>query len=244
MKKTLVVLTILILLLALFFMFKPKKLGKETVIQLQESNQKNQKVKSAIVPEKHLIEVPFTSQSPFATWDEDENAACEEASLIMAWHWFKDDISGKINPTQAEEEIRKLIAFENEKYGNSVDTGAKDTAQTFKDYYKNTNILLRYDFTVNDIVEEISKGSIIIVPADGIALHNPNFKQPGPETHMLVIKGYDQSKKEFITNDPGTRKGQDYVYTYDILFNAIRDYPTGNHEVITGVRKAMLVVNK
>lgn len=244
MKKTLVILTLITVLLALFFTFKPKKLNQETEIQLQESNQSKEEVKSSVIPEKYLIEVPFTSQSPFAAWDDDENAACEEASLIMAWHWLEGDILGKIDPTQAETEIRKLIAFENEKYGNSFDTSAKDTVQTFKDYYKYTNIGLKYDFAVNDIIKEISKGNIVIVPADGIALHNPNFKQPGPERHMLVIKGYDQSKKQFITNDPGTRNGQSYVYTYDVLFDAIRDYPTGNHEVITGIRKAMLVVSK
>ncbi len=243
MKKLLAILTLLVICLAMFFIFKPKKLNQETVIQLHESNQ-SKEAKSLVIPEKYLIEVPFTSQSPFATWDEDENAACEEASLIMAWHWLEGDILGKINPTQAEAEIRKLIAFENDKYGNSVDTSTKDTAQTFKDYYKGTNIALKYDFGINEIIEEISKGNIVIVPADGTALYNPNFKQPGPETHMLLIKGYDQAKKEFITNDPGTRKGQDYVYTYDVLFNAIRDYPTGNHEVITGIRKAMLVVSK
>ena len=244
MKKALVILTLLVIFLALFLVFKPKKLNQEIEIQLQESNQSKEETKTLVIPEKYLIEVPFTSQSPFATWDAEENAACEEASLIMAWHWLEGDILGKINPAQAEEEIRQLIAFENERYGNSFDTSAKDTVQTFKDYYKNTDIVLKYDFGITEIVEEVSKGNIVIVPADGIALHNPNFKQPGPETHMLVIRGYDQAKKEFITNDPGTRNGQGYVYTYDVLFKAIRDYPTGNHEVITGIRKAMLVVSK
>ncbi len=241
MKKTLTILLILSVSIVLIFALKPKKLEKEILIPRTETKETKQPL---AIPERYLIDVPFTSQSPFATWDEDENSGCEEASLVMAWHWLEDDISGKINPTQAEEEIRKLIAFENEKYGNSFDTSTKDTARTFYDYYKNKNVLVKYDFTIDGIIEEIARGNIIIVPANGKELHNPNFKQPGPETHMLLIIGYDQEKQEFTTNDPGTRKGQGYVYTYDVLFKAIRDYPTGHHEVITGVRKAMLVVNK
>ena len=234
MKKNIIIFVIITVSLILIFVFKPKKLQKETVIQTQSTKQTEGQEQPLAIPEKYSIDVPFTSQSPFATWDEDENSGCEEASLIMAWHWLQEDVVGKISPAQAEQEIRNLIAFENEKYDNSFDTSAKDTAQTFTDYYKNKNIKLKYDFMVNEIVEEISKGNIVIVPAHGIALKNPNFKQPGPETHMLLITGYDQNTKEFTTNDPGTKRGQDYIYSYDVLFDAIRDYPTGNHEPING----------
>ncbi|TSC65806.1 MAG: Uncharacterized protein G01um101477_330 [Candidatus Doudnabacteria bacterium Gr01-1014_77] len=244
MKKSLILIGIIIVSFIFIFALKPKKLQKESIIQTKITEKVEEQKQPLVIPEKFLIEVPFTSQSPFATWDEDENSACEEASLIMAWHWLKGDVIGKIPPAQAEQEIRGLIAFENEKYGNSFDTSAKDTAQTFIDYYKNKNIKVKYDFTTNEIIEEISKGNIVIVPANGIALNNPNFKQPGPETHMLIVTGYDQNKKEFTTNDPGTRRGQDYIYTYDVLFNAIQDYPTGKHEPNNETRKAMLVVSK
>ncbi|MHB8871204.1 MAG: C39 family peptidase [Candidatus Doudnabacteria bacterium] len=244
MKKSLILIGIIIVSLILIFSLRPRKLEKESIIETKTSEKTEEQKQPVVIPEKFLMEVPFTSQSPFATWDEDENSACEEASLIMAWHWIKGDITDRISPAQAEEEIRALIAFENEEYGNSFDTSAKDTAQTFIDYYKNKNIKAKYDFTINEIIEEISKGSIVIVPANGIALNNPNFKQPGPATHMLFIKGYDQNKQEFITNDPGTKRGQGYIYTYDVLFDAIQDYPTGKHEPNNDTRKAMLVVNK
>ncbi|KKU51956.1 MAG: hypothetical protein UX75_C0058G0008, partial [Candidatus Moranbacteria bacterium GW2011_GWE2_47_10] len=35
--------------------------------------------------------------------------------------------------------------------------------------------------------------------------------------------------KEFITNDSGTRNGEGYRYGENVLFGAVRDYPTGNH---------------
>ena len=59
---------------------------------------------------------------------------------------------------------------------------------------------------------------------------------------MLVVTGYDAEKKEFITNDPGTRKGAGYRYPEQVLFDAIREYPTGKHVPITINRKAMIIV--
>lgn len=59
-------------------------------------------------------------------------------------------------------------------------------------------------------------------------LGNPYFTPPGPIYHMLVIKGYNLT--EFITNDPGTRRGADYVYSYQTLMKAIHDWNNGNVE--------------
>src|SRR3989344_4812592 len=70
----------------------------------------------------------------------------------------------------------------------------------------------------------------------------PNYTAPGPERHMILIRGYDDETGEFITNDAGTRRGEKYRYKYRTLFNAIRDYPTGDHIPITGVDKKMIVV--
>jgi len=79
---------------------------------------------------------------------------------------------------------------------------------------------------------------------NGQALGNPNFTPPGPEYHFLLIRGYNPSTDTFITNDPGTRNGELYKYSSDTLFNAIRDYPTGDHLPITSTRKAMIVILK
>ena len=40
---------------------------------------------------------------------------------------------------------------------------------------------------------------------------------------MLVVKGYTKDGK-WITNDPGTRRGADYVYSNDVLMNAIHSF--------------------
>ncbi|MBI5754394.1 hypothetical protein HZA40_04595 [Candidatus Peregrinibacteria bacterium] len=87
----------------------------------------------------------------------------------------------------------------------------------------------------------LADGHPIIFPAAGRLLDNPHYTAPGPQYHMLVLIGYDEN--DFITNDPGTRYGQNYKYPYNIIINAIHDWH-GNKENTTGGRKAMLVLTK
>jgi hypothetical protein len=93
-----------------------------------------------------------------------------------------------------------------------------------------------HDVTINSIKTEIAAGRPVIIPAAGKVLPNPNFKDGGPNYHMLVVKGYDANG--FITNDPGTRLGENFRYTYDALINAIHDWDPTN--ILNG-QKAFLV---
>ena len=43
------------------------------------------------IPEKFLNPVAFTSQAPYAKWDELHDEACEEASMIIAHYYLKDE---------------------------------------------------------------------------------------------------------------------------------------------------------
>jgi hypothetical protein len=70
-------------------------------------------------------------------------------------------------------------------------------------------------------------------------LGNPNFTSPGPLYHNLVLVGYDGDN--IITNDPGTKRGEGYVYNINILYNAIHDFP-GKPEDIESGKKAMIVL--
>jgi len=187
--------------------------------------------------------VPFISQAPTAKWGNPifQNA-CEEASLLMAYQWLRGGKSFTKN--QAEKKIINVARAMKKKYGSYYDSSAYDTVEFAKEYFKIKNIFVRFDIRAQDIINELENGNLVIVPVNGIKLKNPNFKQPGPLQHMLVIKGYDLDTDEFITNDPGTRKGEHYRYSKKRLLNAIRDYPTGTHKPITTHRKAMIVVLK
>src|SRR3989338_699022 len=184
--------------------------------------------------------VPFTSQAPFGDWkDPRQQDGCEEASVLMAMRWVKGE---SLTKEQALEEILAMSKFEEDKYGDYHDTSSEDTVKRlFNDYYSYDKVKTVFDIKIEDIKKELAAGHLVIVPADGQKLGNPNFTGAGPERHKLVIRGYDDKKSQFITNDPGTRKGEKYRYDYDVLINAVRDYLTGYKVPIVGERKAMIV---
>ncbi len=190
-----------------------------------------------------LFEVPFTPQAPFGNWsDPRKQDGCEEAAVIMAMAWVKGET---LNAKSVDEEINVIAAYEEKTYGTFHDTSAFDTAERiFKGYFEYDNIEVRYRIGKEDIKKELYKGNLILVPTNGQLLDNPNYTPPGPVTHNLVIIGYDVKTKEFITNDPGTRKGKGYRYDEDVLENAIIDYPTGSHEKIEEEKTAMIIVKK
>lgn len=192
------------------------------------------------LPDKILIEVPFTPQAPFAKWDEIHEEACEEASIVMLRYYFTGK---KLTKEIAEKEIQALVAFQNKNYGDFKDTTAQQTLDLFLDFYgelpEGRKMKVVYDFEKEDLKKYLSQGFPIIIPAAGRELGNPNFTAPGPLYHNLVLTGYNGDL--IITNDPGTRKGEGYEYDIDVLYNAIHDFP-GRAEDIEQGRKAMIVV--
>ena len=191
-----------------------------------------------------IMPVPFTSQAPNANWrDQRQEDGCEEATALMAMAWAR----GEKNKTKNtwEKAIINLSDFEQKKYGEYRDVTLKDmVAWIFKDYFKYEKVSLKPVSSARDILSELEKGNLVLLPMNGQLLKNPNFKSPGPSTHMILIKGYDYKTKEFITNDPGTRKGENYRYSEKIIFGAIRVYPTGYHLVIKKLDKVMILVEK
>lgn len=187
--------------------------------------------------------VPFTSQAPTGDWeDQRQQDGCEEASALMAVYWARGE---RLDSNVALREILAISDYEQEKYGEYRDIAVDDVVKwIFKDYFKHDKALVKRDATIDDIIAELQKGNIILMPADGQKLGNPYFTAPGPERHMLVIRGYDPVAKEFITNDPGTRRGKAYRYNEYTLYNAIMAYSTGYHVPVIGMPKHIIVVSK
>jgi len=123
-------------------------------------------------------------------------------------------------------EILKMVRFQKKKLGGHYDLTAKQMAQLVKDYYGYENVDVKYDITIQDIKDELDKGNPVIVPAAGRRLYNPFYTPPGPYYHALVIIGYNDRTGEFVTNDPGTKRGKSFRYKYDVLYNAISDWQT------------------
>jgi len=190
-----------------------------------------------------LLDVPFTSQAPFGDWsDPRQQDGCEETAVIMAMYWTKNK---SLISQEALDEILALSKWQTENYSEYRDTSAFDTAERlFGEYFEYRNFEVIYDFSAEDIIAELQQGNLIITPMNGQKLVNPYFTPPGSERHMVVIRGYDFSTKEFITNDPGTKRGEAYRYKQDAFMSAIRDYPTGYHEDINKIIKAMIIIRK
>lgn len=174
-------------------------------------------VSSQSLPPSYQLAVTFAQQAPFGNWDALHEEACEEASMIMADKFYK---SQPLDESIMETEIQKLIKWENNK-GYQVDLTADEAVSVLQIYF-GLKAELSSDVTAEHIKTEIFKGHLIIIPAAGRLLGNPNFKGAGPIYHMLVVKGWND--KEFITNDPGTRKGNGYRYSYNTLLNAVHDW--------------------
>lgn len=193
-----------------------------------------------------ILPVPFTSQAPFAQWsDSRQQDGCEEAGATMAMAWAQDKKT--LSKEDAKKSILAISDFELKNYGEYRDVSLEDLRKwVFVDYFKYDEKKVRVvkNITIADIKKELTKGNLVLVPTDGRALKNPYFTAPGPERHVLVVKGYDKNKKEFITNDAGTKRGENYRYKEAVLFKAIRAYPTGYHLPIKKIEKKMLVVEK
>jgi len=190
------------------------------------------------LPAKVYLPVPFLCQAPFGDWSEPWQDGCEEASIIMAMHYVKGD---QVTRQSGNQEILELVRYQEDNYGGHFDLTAEQAVKLVKDYYQFNQIELRYKFTVNDVKDELAKGNIVIAPMAGRLLGNPFYTPPGPAYHYMLFRGYDERSGEFITNDCGTRRGQNYRYKYRVAFNAIHDW-TGSKATINQGRKALIVV--
>lgn len=179
------------------------------------------------------LEVPFTSQAPLAIWDPLHEEACEEASLLMVYYYRTGQ---KFGSTQsADNEIKKFVAWQ-ESNGYEVSVTVSQLATIARDYLGLNGGRVIVAPTLSQLKSELVAGRPVIVPAAGRLLLNPNFTAPGPIYHMLVIKGYDENG--FIVNDPGTRRGESYRYSFDRIMTAMHDW---NSSDITQGQQAVLV---
>lgn len=211
---------------------------EQTIPPVPES--KPEEKATSTLPKSINYHVPFTSQAPTAEWGKQIfQDGCEEASALMVKAWRDGET---FTTASAREKISALAIWQQKKFGHSVDTDAADTRRfLLEEFLKVTDTTIQYDFTLDELIDATQTG-ILIVPTNGRKLGNPNFTSPGPLQHMLVIVGYDAEDHQFITNDPGTRKGEGYRYSETTLYTAIRDYPSGKHLPITEEHKAMIVI--
>jgi len=170
------------------------------------------------------LPVPFTSQAPFSDWHEPWQNACEEATIVMVDSFYKQKT---LEPEGARQALLDIFRIKNNTFGWSLDEDA-DTIAELINAYLPWEASVAVSPTVEQIKQEIDAGRPVIIPAYGKALYNPHFKNGGPIYHTVVISGYDDAARMFITQEPGTRHGLDFRYSYDRIMNAMHDFVPGN----------------
>lgn len=146
-----------------------------------------------------------------------------------------------IPKTQARDQLLDLVEYQIKTMGKHKDLNAAETAAIIRNYYRYNMVDIKYNPTIKDMKKAIAAGKVIIAPTAGRLLGNPYFSGAGPVYHMLVIKGYDESRGVFITNDNGTRRGESYNYKYEVLMKALHEW-AGNKDNILQGKKAIIIV--
>jgi hypothetical protein len=131
-----------------------------------------------------------------------------------------------------------MVAWQEENFGFYKDTNTEETARLAQEFFPHLSAKTVYDISPGDIRREVAAGRPVVVLVDGRILANPFYTAPGPDKHAIVIKGF--TGNSFITHDPGTRRGADFVYSEATLMAALVDYDGGKPG--TG-KRAMIVIS-
>lgn len=192
---------------------------------------------SSSLPKSLQRQVAFTAQAPTANWDELHNQACEEVSAIIANAYFNHISS--LPPTTVEKEITALTKWQDDTFGYHLSINTEETARMIEaNYGLKTEIIPMSEQTIK---QAIADGKLVLIPTNGQLLHNPNYKVPGPIYHMIVVTGYNNDT--IITNDPGTRNGFNYKYSYDTLWSANGTWDH-NTEAVDLNNKQIIIISK
>lgn len=178
------------------------------------------------IPSAINWDVPFTSQAPAGNWDPPYDEACEEASVLMALRYFQ----GKpiVSVEDADSAVVALVEA-NATLGFPIDDTAAQVKTLIESQDPSLIVSLMKDPGIDLLQDVLQSGALIIMPLAGREIGNPYFQTPGPLYHMLVIRGFTEDGFA-ITNDPGTKRGEKFVYRWQTLLDANHDWNGGDVE--------------
>ncbi|HLD61278.1 MAG TPA: C39 family peptidase [Patescibacteria group bacterium] len=178
------------------------------------------------------LPVPFTSEAPGGNWVDPWFNGCEEASVVMVDQYYLG--KKKLSRGDAERLMLAMFAWEDKTFGSNTDTNATETVRIINEYSSFDGMVKRNP-TLLEIKKELREGRPVIAPLDGFALYGILY---GNGYHMLVLKGYDDSRQEFIVHDDGKSKGDNFRYSYGTIMGALSDFDHATKK-INGVRTAI-----
>ena len=216
---------------------------KDLVAEDIEEQEPQKTQKEEPLPTSKKLEAAFIPQAPYHDWSEPWQNACEEAALLTLHYYIQGNKS--VPKEQVKKEILEMIDWQMRYFGSHKDLDMAEIVEMAKKYLGYKDVEVTYDIEIENIKREIANDNLVLIPAAGRVLNNPNFTPPGPVYHNLVVIGYTETK--IITNDPGTRLGANFEYSYNNFYNSIHDFLVGankkNPSKMLEGRKAMLVIN-
>lgn len=186
------------------------------------------------------LDVPFSSQAPFGDWAEPWQNACEETSIAMVDSFYSGHTT--ITPEHARDSITHAFNLKHITSGQSLDETAKQIVNIINPYYRWEAYVVANP-RLDQMKRELAFGRPIILPAYGADLANPHYRSEQLDYHVLVIIGYDDITQEFITHDPGTKRGNDFRYSFDTVMNAMHDYIPGKGNTKQGQKVVIFTRN-
>ncbi len=170
------------------------------------------------------LPVPYASEMPEGIEKRPWVNACEEASMTMIAKFYQGDKT--ISTSTAVEAMKILFATQDKLYGSNDNSSALRTAYLINNY-ESYRAVIKDNPTLEEIKNELREGHPVVSFHHGFDLKNPNipFAPNGSSYHVMVIRGYDDSKQEFLTNDPGDLKqGNGHRYGYQLFISSFHDY--------------------
>ena len=165
----------------------------------------------APLPLSTSIDVPFFVQAPDGVWDALHMNASEEASFAMIYAMLRPETESAVDVVLRAQQEQNI----------AVQLSAVEFAAFVEAYDATIRATVIADPTQEEMRRYLAQGTPIIVPTHGDVLENPFFISEGLPHHYLVVRGYDE--EFFFTNDPGTRRGENYPYRQTILMDAMID---------------------
>lgn len=177
-------------------------------------------------PVNLTLAVPYINEAPDGKFVGNWKNACEEASLTIVQKYYLHE--QKVGVSEAMAFMQMLFDIQNKIWGSNANSDAARTAKLIND---NTiyNGKIIDNPTVDQIKSELQQGRPVISLHYGFDLKNKNIPfvplPRGTSYHMMVIIGFDDATKEFITNDDGDQKaGANHRYGYDLFMGSLHDY--------------------
>jgi len=170
------------------------------------------------------LAVPYINEAPDDDWTGPWKNACEESSIAMVENYYLGRKA--VNKWNAKNYMISLFNFQDTIYGSNADADSIRTLKIIQDKTSFNGKIVKKP-TLEQIKKELQQKRPVISLHYGFGLKNKNipFLATGSSYHMMVIVGYDDDKKEFITNDPGDRvAGHNHRYSYDLFMNTLHDF--------------------